>query len=216
VLDIVASHPATARYIARKLCVRFVSDSPPPALVDRASATFTRTGGDIREVVRTIVTSKEFFSREAYRTKVKSPFELVVSALRAVNAGADTTARSANAVAQLGEPLFGHVAPNGYPETGEAWINAGAILNRINYGMAVVSGGYPSVSIATLPYSTQPDSVVGAVLHGEVSPDTRRILTSGVNPLVPASGQLQAGSKGSLGMAKTVGLALGAPEFQRH
>jgi uncharacterized protein (DUF1800 family) len=212
VLDIVARHPATARYIARKLCVRFVSDSPPPALVDRAAATFTRTGGDIREVVRTIVTSKEFFSREAYRTKVKSPFELVVSALRAVNAGADTTQRSANAVAQLGEPLFGHVAPNGYPETGEAWINAGAILNRINYGMAVVSGGYPGVSLATLPYSTQPDSVVGSVLQGEVSVDTRRILASGVNPLA----QLPARSPGSLGGTKTVGLALGAPEFQRH
>jgi uncharacterized protein (DUF1800 family) len=216
VLDIVARHPATARYIARKLCVRFVSDSPPPALVDRAAATFTRTGGDIREVMRTIVTSKEFFSREAYRTKVKSPFELVVSALRAVNAGADTTQRSANAVAQLGEPLFGHVAPNGYPETGEAWINAGAILSRINYGMAVVAGSYPGVSIATLPYSMQPDSVVGAVLQGEVSVDTRRILTSGVNPLVSGGGQLPARAGGSFGGTKTVGLALGAPEFQRH
>jgi uncharacterized protein (DUF1800 family) len=213
VLDIVARHPATARYIARKLCVRFVSDSPPPGLVDRAAATFTRTGGDIRETMRTIVTSREFFSRPAYRTKVKSPFELVVSALRAVNADADTTARSANAVAQLGEPLFGHVAPNGYPETGDAWINAGAILSRINYGMAVVAGRYPGVSVATLPYSTRPGSVVASVLQGEVSSDTRKILTSGVNPLAP---QLMGRPTALSGTVNTVGLALGAPEFQRH
>jgi hypothetical protein len=185
-------------------------------LVDRAAATFTRTGGDIREVVRTIVTSREFFAREAYRTKVKAPFELVVSALRAVNASGDTTARSANAIGQLGEPLFGHVAPNGYPETGETWINAGAILNRINYGLALVSGKYPSVSVATLPYSLQPDSVVSAVLHGEVSSDTRKILESGVNPLVQPAAQLTSRPKASSYTVNTVGLALGAPEFQRH
>jgi uncharacterized protein (DUF1800 family) len=216
VLDIVARHPATAHYIATKLCIRFVSDSPPPALIDRAAATFTRTGGDIREVVRTIVTSREFFSRDAYRIKVKSPFELVASALRAVNAGVDTTARSANAVGQLGEPLFGHVAPNGYPETGEPWINAGAILNRINYGLALVSGRYPSVSITALPYSMQPDSVVSVVLHGEVSVDTRKILETGVNPLLPSSAQLTARPKTLSYTVNTVGLALGAPEFQRH
>jgi uncharacterized protein (DUF1800 family) len=181
VLDLVARHPATARYIARKLCVRFVSDSPPPALVDRAAATFTRTDGDIREVVRTIVTSPEFFARGAYRVKVKSPFELVVSALRAVSAGQDTTAQSANAVAKLGEPIFGHVAPNGYPEVGDAWINAGAILNRINFGLSVPH--LPGVNLR------------------------------GVNPLVPVSMQ----PKGDVrALSTTVGLALGAPEFQRH
>ena len=123
--------PATARFIATKLVRRFVSDSTPPELVDRVAATFTRTDGDIRECLRTIFTSSEFFSRAAYKAKVKSPFELVVSALRVVGAQADSTPRTAQMIAKLGEPLYGHLAPNGYPERGDAWINTGAILARI-------------------------------------------------------------------------------------
>ena len=124
VLDILARSPATARFIARKLAIRFVSDDPPPALVDRAARTFLATDGDIREMVRTIVTSPEFFSRSAYRAKVKSPFELVASALRVARRAPDTTPRTAQIVAFLGEPIFGHQAPNGWPETGDAWMNA--------------------------------------------------------------------------------------------
>ena len=120
VLDILARHPSTAKFIARKLAVRFVSDQPPQALVDRAAATFTRTDGDIREVVRTIVTSPEFFSKAAFRSKVKSPFEVVVSTLRALDAAPDATPRTAQLVARLGQPIFGHQAPNGWPETSEA------------------------------------------------------------------------------------------------
>src|SRR5688572_17861412 len=102
VLDILARHPSTAKFIARKLAVRFVSDEPPQTLVDRAAATFTRTKGDIREVVRTIVTSPEFFSRTAFRAKVKSPFEVVVSTMRALGSAPDPTPRSAQLVARLG------------------------------------------------------------------------------------------------------------------
>ncbi|HKH90708.1 MAG TPA: DUF1800 domain-containing protein, partial [Gemmatimonadaceae bacterium] len=192
VLDILARHPATARFVARKLAIRFVSDDPPAALVDRASQTFLRTDGDIRETVRTIVTSPEFFSRAAYRAKVKSPFELVVSALRAIGASPDTTPRSAQLVAFLGAPIFGHQAPNGWPETGEAWMNAGAILNRINFGLALAGGRVPGASVArwpdaarlrSAPRAQQVDAVVAAFLAGQASPDTREILTSGENPL---------------------------------
>ncbi|MBI3792752.1 MAG: DUF1800 domain-containing protein, partial [Gemmatimonadetes bacterium] len=137
VLDIVARHPSTARFIARKLCVRLVSDAPPEALVERAAATFTRTDGDLREVVRTIVMSPEFFARAAWRAKVKSPFEVVVSAARALGAAADTTPRTAAAVALLGQPLWGHMAPNGWPDAARDWMNTGAILARINFGFAV-------------------------------------------------------------------------------
>ncbi|MGQ0539988.1 MAG: DUF1800 domain-containing protein [Gemmatimonadaceae bacterium] len=192
VLDIVAAHPSTAKYIARKLAVRFVSDSPPPALVDRAAATFTRTGGDIREVVRTIVTSDEFFSRAAYRAKVKSPFEVVVSALRALGAAADTTPRTAAVVALLGQPLYGHQAPNGWPETAEAWLNTGAILNRINFGLAVAAGRIPGASarawagdtLAGLSRERQIDAVIHAFLSGHASAATREILARGENPLL--------------------------------
>ena len=260
VLDIVARHPATARFIARKLAVRFVSDDPPPALVERAAATFRRTDGDIRETVRTIVTSPEFFSRAAYRAKVKSPFELVASALRAVGARPDTTPRSAQLVAFLGAPIFGHQAPNGWPETGDSWMNAGAILNRINFGLALAGGRLPGASIAQWPDAArlrgapreqQVDAVVSAFLGGQASPDTREILIKGENPLaakLAAQGvgaaetpmtesnddqqmtPMQETIRGRQGMrpaalgrpvqleglAQVVGLAIGAPEFQRR
>ena len=113
VLDILSRSPATARYIAFKLARRFVSDSPSKALVDHAAQVFLRTDGDIREVVRAIITSHEFFSQQAFRSKVKSPFEVVVSAMRALNAQPDSTPRTAQVIAFLGQPIFGHQAPNG-------------------------------------------------------------------------------------------------------
>lgn len=197
VLDIVAHHPSTARFIARKLAVRFVSDTPPGALVERAAVTFQRTDGDIRAVVRTIVTSPEFFSRQAYRAKVKSPFEVVVSALRALGAGADTTARTAAIVAQLGQPIYGHQAPNGWPETGESWMNTGAILNRINFGLAVAAGRVPGArlpawpayaSLVHQPADVQVDSVIATLLGGHVSGATRAILETGRNPFLERAG----------------------------
>jgi uncharacterized protein (DUF1800 family) len=145
VLDILARAPATARFIVTKLARHFVSDDPPPALLDRCASTFSKSDGDIRETMRCIVTSPEFFSREAYRSKVKTPFELVTSALRAMNAQADTTPRTAQIVAQLGQPIFGRQTPDGWPDRGDAWMNSGAILNRVNFGVRVASGQVPGV-----------------------------------------------------------------------
>ena len=270
VLDIVGRHPATAKFIARKLVIRFVSDAPPPALVNRAQQKFLETNGDIREVVRTIVTSPEFFSRPAYRSKVKSPFELVASALRAVGAQPDTTMRSAQLVAFLGAPLFGHQAPNGWPETGDAWMNSGAILNRINFGLGLAAGRFPGASVKqwtesarldNVPREQQVEAVVNAFLGGQASPDTREILLSGENPLAAklaatvmpdsaTSGRASAGEESATpmdapmrdggrplakngqlrpafgramgqpvqlnGLAQVIGLAIGAPEFQRR
>ena len=193
VLDIVSRHPSTAMYISRKLAIRLVSDDPPDDLVERAAATFTRTNGDIREVVRVIITSNEFFSRAAYRSKVKSPFEVTVSALRALGARADTTQFSAGLVGRLGQPLYGHQAPNGWPETGAAWINTGAILNRINLGILVASGRVPGAplrgwapfaELARAPRQAQVDAVIEAFLAGRASPETKEILASGNNPLM--------------------------------
>lgn len=193
VLDLLAKHPNTAKFIATKLARRFVSDTPPAALVARVAATFTRTDGDITETVRTIVTSPEFFAASTYRAKVKSPFELVVSTLRVMDAKADATPRTTLLVSRLGQPIFGHQAPNGYPETGDAWMNTGAILNRINFGLAVAAGRVPGVRIADWPSTTrlasldreaQVDGVIRDVLGGAASSDTRQVLITGTNPFL--------------------------------
>ncbi len=206
VLDIIAKSPATAHFISFKLARRFVSDSPSKALVDHAAQVYLRTDGDIREVVRLIITSPEFFSQQAFRSKVKTPFEVVVSAMRALNAAPDSTPRSAQVIAYLGQPIFGHQAPNGWPETGESWMNTGAILNRINFGLASAAGRLPGVDIRDLPAldtirsaprEKQVDAVVAAILNGMVSPDTRAVLLSGEHPMLGAgSGTRDAGSEG--------------------
>ena len=193
VLDIVAHHPSTARFITTKLVRRFVSDTAPAPLVNRCAGVFTKTDGDIRETVRCIVTSPEFFSRAAYHAKVKTPFEVVASALRAMNAQPDTTPRTAQLVARLGEPIFGRQTPDGWPDRGDAWMNTGAILNRINFGLALAAGRVPGASLATWPYTSslqtesrtaQVDGVVKAILGGQSSSETRSILMSGENPLI--------------------------------
>jgi uncharacterized protein (DUF1800 family) len=196
VLTILARHPSTARFIATKLARRFVADTPPATLVDRAAATCTRTDGDIREVVRTIVTSPEFFSQAAFRSKVKTPFELVASTLRALNAVPDPTPRTARVVQQLGQPIFGKETPNGYPDVADAWLNTGAILNRINFGTMTVSGQVPGVQLERWPTAqavkdssreVQVDAVIASLLGGGVSADTRQILLTGRNPFLEAN-----------------------------
>ncbi len=198
VLDLVARHPSTARFIARKLCVHFVSDSPSTALVARAADAFTRSDGDVRATLAVILHSPEFFSRAAYRAKVKTPFELVASAARALGAAVDTTPRTAQLVARLGQPMFGHQAPDGWPDYGAAWLNTGAILNRINFGEAVAANRLPGAPLPAWPlYATlraedrpaQIDGVLGAFLGGEASPDTRAVLAKGENPLAAQAGR---------------------------
>ncbi len=249
VLDLLARHPSTARFIARKLCVRFVSDTPSAALVRRAADAFRRSDGDVRATLAVVLHSPEFFSRAAYRAKVKTPFELVASAARALGAEPDTTPRTAQLVARLGQPLFGHQAPDGWPETGTAWLNTGSILNRINFGEAVAADRLPGARIEAWPQygalraeprSAQIDGVVAAFLGGEASPDTRAVLGRGENPLAAKAAQvaqaapsdsttvtggMAAGAPPELAarapraadpLAQLVGLALGAPEFQRR
>jgi len=124
---------------------------------------------------------------------VKSPFEVVVSTLRALDAAPDATPRTAQLVARLGQPIFGHQAPNGWPETSEPWMNAGAILNRINFGMAAAANRVPGASLDRWPdaarlraarRANQVDGVVASLLGGHVSPQTREILITGVHPMV--------------------------------
>jgi uncharacterized protein (DUF1800 family) len=190
VLDILAKHPSTAKFISTKLVRRFVSDTPPPALVDRAAARFTETDGDIREVLRTILTSPEFFAADAYRAKVKTPFEFVVSSIRATGSNVtDATALVQN-VAQLGEPLYRCQPPTGYADKAEAWVNTGALLNRMNFALALVSGRMRGVEPGDAP--------VNAALANDISTSTAATIAKATEPQQVAA------------------LTLGSPEFQRR
>jgi hypothetical protein len=221
VLDILARHPSTARHIAFKLARRLVSDEPPASLVNRAAATYTRTDGDIAQVVRTIVTSPEFFSKAAFRAKVKTPFELVVATLRALDAPADTSIATARAIAQLGQPTFAWVTPEGWPETGSAWMNSGAIYKRIKFGgdiadghiaYAPLAGWRDWASLSALPLNAQIDGVVKDVLGGAVEPETRKAILAVGTDVGVASNVADGPSR----LRALLAIAFASPEFQRR
>jgi uncharacterized protein (DUF1800 family) len=188
VLDILASHPSTATFIATKLARRFVSDTPPPALVERVAARFRDTDGDLREVTRAILTSPEFLSPAAYRAKVKTPFEFVVSALRATGADVQDARPLVREVQQLGMPLYMCQPPTGYKDTGDAWVNTGALVSRMNLALRLASGQVRG---------TTADNSIEVRLGGEVSETTRATIARATDP------------------PKMMALTLGAPEFQR-
>jgi uncharacterized protein (DUF1800 family) len=147
VLDIVASHPATAHHIAYQLAQRLVADEPSAALVDRAAARFQATGGDLREVVKTIVTSPEFLDASARDAKFKTPFALVVSAIRTTGATVSDARVLVQTLQQMGEPLYMCQPPTGYHNTADAWISAGGLVSRMNFATRVASGNMPGVML---------------------------------------------------------------------
>ena len=148
VLHLLAHHPSTAHHIARELAVRFVADDPPETLVDRMAATFLNQDGDLRAVLETMFDSPEFWSRGAYRSKIKSPFEVVASSLRAVNAEVDFTFGLNKELVQLGEPLYRKAEPTGYSNTGQDWLNSAGLLARMNFSVALVNNRVPGVKVA--------------------------------------------------------------------
>jgi uncharacterized protein (DUF1800 family) len=200
-LDLLAEHPATAHHIAFELAQRFVADAPPAALVDRAAKTFRATKGDIREVMRTILTSPEFFADDVRRAKVKTPLEFVASAVRATGATIASAQPLVAAMQNLGMPLFGCQPPTGYATTADAWINTGALLNRMNFAVQLVSGGRLATDLRALApdtsHATQ-DALVDRLLSGHASDATRQTLARANSP------------------QDLIALTLGSPEFQRR
>jgi len=168
VLDILASHPSTAHHIAFELAQRLVADEPAPALVDRAAARFRDTNGDLREVVRTIVTSPEFLAPAAGDVKFKTPFELVVSAVRATGADVSDGRPFVQVLQQMGQPLYMCQPPTGYRDTADAWVSAGGLVSRMNFATRLASGSMPGV---TLPPDVAPSSALALRLG---SPEFQR------------------------------------------
>ncbi len=151
VIDILMEHPSTAHFIATKLAQRFVADEPPAALVERMAKSFTKTKGEIRPMLQVMFSSPEFWSEGAYKAKMKMPFEMVASALRATNAQVDSTVALTQQLATLGQPLYKKVEPTGYYASAEEWTNSAALLGRMNFAMALTSNKVPGVRVAIDP-----------------------------------------------------------------
>jgi uncharacterized protein (DUF1800 family) len=224
VLDLLARDPHTAQHISFEIAQHFVSDNPPDALVQRMAQTFQASDGDIRAVLHTMIYSPEFWSRDAYRAKVKTPFELVVSAARAIGADVNIPLPLVQWTNRIGEPLYACVPPTGYSTKAQDWVNTGALLNRLNYSLALASNrlrGTQSNVAGLLGTSDIDDPgavlnrAIAVLLSDKASPETRQVLEKQLNDpqIVQASlddpvRQVNAGV--------IAGLVLGAPEFQRR
>jgi uncharacterized protein (DUF1800 family) len=197
VIDILARHPNTAKFISTKLVRRFTNDTPQPSLVDRVASVYMKTDGDIREMLKTIFTSKEFFAADAYRAKIKSPFELAVSAMRALGGDLNGTQQTAQFIAKMGQPLYLYQPPTGYPDKAEQWVNTGALLERLNFGLALSSNRLRGASVdmkRIAPSSSDSrnalDRAIAVLLNGEVSSETRAILDKQLKEGVSVKGEL--------------------------
>ena len=196
VLHLLATHPSTARFVSLELARRLVADDPPAGLVERAARTFRESGGDLRALVLSIVGSPEFFAAENRQAKLKTPFEFVVSALRASGADAFDARALGRRLAEMGMPLYLDQPPTGYPDTAQAWAGSGALLARLNFALELSAGALPGVELDPARVST------AALVPGGLSETTLRALGDE--------------SAGRLPRSRRVGLLLGSPEFQRR
>ena len=164
-INMLAHHSSTAKFICKKLAVRFVSDNPPQSLIDKMAASFTKNDGDIKEVLKTMVAAPEFWQKDAMREKTKSPFELTMSAVRALDAKVDMPFMLYQWVSKMGQKLYYYQAPTGFPDKGQYWINTGSLLYRMKFGLAFASQKIPGVSfnLAALNNNNEPESAMDAL-----------------------------------------------------
>jgi uncharacterized protein (DUF1800 family) len=234
VLDMLAKSPATARFISTKLARRFVADDPPPALVAAMAQKYLATDGDIKEVLRVMVHSKEFWAPDVYRKKVKTPLEFIASAARATGTQVQNPMPIVQALAKMGMPLYQMQPPTGYSANGQAWMNSDALLERLNFSVSLTSGGLGGVNFDALrmlalgllarsareeivPVSTSGGAdaaitlVEDALIGGEVSKNTDKAIRKSLDDPQVGSHLLDDPAKP---LATIIGLTLGAPEFQ--
>ncbi|HWR33075.1 MAG TPA: DUF1800 domain-containing protein [Chitinophagaceae bacterium] len=164
-IKMLAHHSSTAKFLSKKIAVRFVNDNPPSSLINKMAETFTKSDGDIKEVLKTMVSSSEFWNKDAIREKTKSPFELAVSSIRVLNADVKTPFILYQWITKMGEKYYFYQAPTGFPDKGEYWINTGSLLYRMNFGLAFAAQKIPGVSfnLASLNNNKEPESAEAAL-----------------------------------------------------
>jgi uncharacterized protein (DUF1800 family) len=205
VLDILADHLSTAHFISKSLAIRFVSDNPPEELITKMVKTWLKTDGDLLDVMRTMIYSPEFWDPANFRSKIKSPFEMVVSAVRAVNGDVDYAQALNGQLNQLGEPLYRKLEPTGYSNVGAEWTNSASLLARMNFGMALAKGKIAGVKVDPAQFSVMVDAsrIERNILLTDASPQARDAIQTGLT------------QQQDLG-ALAAGLTLGSPDFQRR
>jgi uncharacterized protein (DUF1800 family) len=225
VLHLLAHDPHTAHFVCNKLAMRFVSDNPPPALVDEMAKTFLKKDGDIREVLKTMLQAPEFWSSDNYRAKVKTPLEFVVSSLRATNAQVDDAMPIVRQLQSLGMPLYGAQPPTGYSMKAETWVSSSALLGRMNFAVRLASGRIRGVQVEA-PASSSTDtaapdslqtltSLENSLLEGNVSKQTHDTIVAQLNDPKISERRLDDPARAP-NVSLIEGLLLGSPEFQRR
>jgi uncharacterized protein (DUF1800 family) len=239
-LHVLATHPSAAKFITKKLAIRFVSDNPPQSLLDKMSETFAKEKGSIRKVLLTMVQSPEFWQRESLREKTKSPFELAISAVRALDGKVEQPQPLSNWITRMGQKIYFYQAPTGFPDKATYWINTGSLLNRMNFGLALSSGKIKGTSFDLLALNKdhEPESAISALkVYSEILlpqrdlDNTIKRLTPLLNdPDLPekinraAEKHIQDTAmiaqvntkKQEYGLSQVVGIIIGSPEFQRR
>jgi len=223
-LKFLANHPSTARFISTEMARHFVSDDPPQSLIERMTKNFESTNGDIRSLLKTMIYSPEFWSKDAYRAKVKTPYELVASTARALNADVPVMLPLTNWVGRMGEPLFLCQPPTGYSDKAETWVNTGALLNRLNFALSFAGDKMAGASVNLhdllgQPASTDPNIAlarsIDIFLGGQIADSTRQTLEARLSDPQVLQAKLDDQVK-QVNEGLVAGLVLGAPEFQRR
>jgi uncharacterized protein (DUF1800 family) len=239
VLDLLVAQKATAHHLSYELAEHFVSDAPPPELVDRMAKTFQKTKGDLRETVQTMVYSPEFWSRASYRAKIKTPFELVASAARALGADVDAPTPLVGWVDRIGEPLYRCQPPTGYKDDAATWVNTGALLSRLNFALTLATNKVRGASVDLTSrlgedLNNDParamDRAVDVFLGGQISAASRATLEKDssdpkmlnakladpVRPNPALQNPARQNAPPPMDIGVMTGLVLGTPEFQRR
>jgi uncharacterized protein (DUF1800 family) len=230
-LDMLASHPSTAHFIAKKLCVKFIADHPPESAIKKLAAVFLKTDGDLRAVYKELFALPEFWAESVRRTKIKTPWEFVVSGARALGATVEVSSKGPpgplQVLEQMGEPIYRCQPPTGFKATAENWVNPGALVTRINFGLALASGRYPVLSVDRERFqlrleaeqahdiSASVERLAQWLLAGELSDAVRKRLEAELEADEKVVSEAPSHHM-TVSLAKMLGLVLGSPEFQRR
>jgi uncharacterized protein (DUF1800 family) len=204
VIDILARHPSTARFISLQLARHFVADNPPQALVDRMALTFAKTDGDLRAVMETMVRSPEFFSEGAWEARIKSPLEMAAGTIRALGGEVTDAAALVQKISDMGEGLYSKIEPTGYPDVAETWLSAAGLTARMNFAAAIASSQLPGVTVDASRWKDMDNATIARALLGrEASRQTLDAIGTGLDGKNPSPAVIAA-------------LVLGSPDFERR